>query len=193
MKHIIICGPDRLGKDTLIKGLCDYYHYNNIVIRHFSKPPKEIEDPWTFQDNTFLNEGKFVLYYQEIDNDPHQYYENILIWNRSYLGEYVWGTLYRKLDKKFISDYIKNYENKYIFHKHTYLIYLYASPEFCTQHEDGKSLGKKIDDKKKQLDLFEEVYNLSTIPNKIRISVEEKNQFRPKEDILNDVLNFINK
>lgn len=192
MKHIVIEGLDRLGKDTLIKGLCEYYHYDNITLRHFSKPPKDVDDPWFFQKHAFLNEGHLVLNLQETDNNPNQYYETIIIWNRGIHGEYCFGTLYRNLDKLLIKNFILNYENIFLSHQNTYLINLYASPHFCATHEDGKSLGTKIEDKKNQLDLFEEVFDISTITNKIRIPVEEGNMFRPKEDILNDVINFIN-
>jgi thymidylate kinase len=40
MKLIIIEGGDRLGKSTIITGLCKYFNYDNVTVRHFGKPPK---------------------------------------------------------------------------------------------------------------------------------------------------------
>ena len=59
MKHIIIEGSDRTGKNTLIKSICDKYEYNNITIRHFGKPPKDL----VMLTATPINNSLWDLYY----------------------------------------------------------------------------------------------------------------------------------
>ena len=62
MKHIIIEGGDRLGKDTLLKNLCNHFDYNNLTIRHFDKPPKGMSPKETldFQFEVFYKEMLLV-------------------------------------------------------------------------------------------------------------------------------------
>ena len=62
MKLIIIEGGDRLGKTSLIKGLCEYFNYDNITIRHFGKPPMNLssEDVLDFQFKCFNYEGNLM-------------------------------------------------------------------------------------------------------------------------------------
>ena len=60
MKHVIICGVDRCGKDSLIKGICEHLQFDNITIRHFSKPHKGHSDPLSYQKLAFKNEGELT-------------------------------------------------------------------------------------------------------------------------------------
>lgn len=192
MKHIIIEGLDALGKDTLIKGICDSFNYENIAIRHFAKPPKNNIDPLSFQINVFLKEFNLLHSFSSCND----YHKNLIIWNRSHLGEYVWGSLYRGCNKHVISDKLKSIEEKYLIDE-TYLIYLYSDADFAAKNEDGESLGKSISDKEHQLKLFGEIYDSSLIKNKIKIKVncgtdpKNINDWVDRKYILKSTLNFI--
>jgi len=193
MKHIIICGIDRCGKNSLIKGICDHYNYNGVHIRHFDKPPKTLTSvqAFEFQKNTFSKEGNFIECISNLEKDQYYYHENVLIWNRSPYGEYVYGQMFRKLEKKVIIKYIRTYDNFYLYHDNTYFIMLTADPEFCLKQEDGNSFSKTIEQKTKEISLFNEVFELSSL-NKLKIKVNDGDNYISKETILNNTLNFIN-
>jgi hypothetical protein len=197
MKHIIIEGCDRTSKSTLVGGLCKHFKFDNVTVRHFSKPPKN-NQTLEWQLNAFISEGK-LLNSIKANEMQNKYYENIVIWNRSPLGEIVWGPLYRKNDKEQTLLNLRVYEFEYLRtideYKNmfqTYLIYLYADAEFLTKLEDGNSFSNTAEQKQKELDLFEDAIDFSIIPNKMRIKVCDENlKFYTKELILNQVINFI--
>ena len=194
MKHIIIEGCDRTSKSTLVEGLCKHFKFDNVTVRHFAKPPKGEGLEW--QMNAFEQEGELLNSIKDNDFYEHKYYENILIWNRSHIGEYVFGPLYRKNTKVGIKlaldEYEKNYLEDDVNLKNTYLIYLYADAKFLNDLEDGNSFSNTIEQKQRELFEFEEAIEFSIIPNKLKIKVCDENQkFYTKEHILNQVIEFI--
>jgi hypothetical protein len=126
--------------------------------------------------------------------NSHKYYENIVIWNRSHIGERVWGPLYRNTDKDIIANYLQFFETKFLQSdiNTTYLIYLYADPEFLVKLEDGNSFSTTSQQKQNELNLFSEAIESSIIKNKLSLKVcDENQQFYSKEHVLTQVLNFI--
>jgi len=193
MKLIIIEGGDQLGKSSLIKELCEYFNYDNITIRHFGKPPKGMspEETLRFQFKKFRSEIKLYNSFLNREND-YQYYENIMIWNRSHLGEYVYSTLFRNANPDVVKRKIINLEKAFTSHI-VYLITLTADPEFFLNIDDGKSFSQNLIDKTKEINLFTEVHQFSTIPYKLLVKVDDKGKFRKKEDIFNEVVQFLEK
>jgi thymidylate kinase len=209
-KLIIICGSDRLGKTSLIKGLCEYYDYKNIIIRHCDKPPKNLsaKDTLNFQFKCFKQEFKLITYVNSLD-DKFCYHNNIIIYDRFHLGEYVYSQMFRGGDAKELKKRLIKFEEGFISHE-VYLITLTADPEFFNSREsDGHELSKTLDQKSKELELFKEAHNFSIVPNKLLLKVDKEvsaykqhredleflentNIFRTKEDILNEVLTFTN-
>jgi len=215
MKFIIFEGGDRLGKSTFIEGLCKHYNYDNVTIRHFGKPPKGMtpEEVLDFQFKAFDKEME--LFYQIYRNgtyDKYHYYPEILIWNRSHLGEYVYSQMFRGGKPEVLKNMLLEYERGFISHK-VYLITLTADPEFFYSKEDGNSFSNKLEDKTKELELFKEAHDFSIISNKLLVKVDQTivttdesieflktkgikinkylNIFRPKEELLNEVIQFI--
>ena len=194
MKHIIIEGGDRLGKDTLLKNLCKHFDYNNLTIRHFDKPPKGMSPKETldFQFEVFYKEMIFRDFINEnIDGDDWGYHPNILIWNRSHLGEYVYSQMFRGITKRDVKAKLEKFE-KSTLSSNIYLITLTTAPKFFLDQEDGLSFSQNLEQKSKELRLFKEAHNLSLIPNKRLIQVNIGKEYRGKEHIFEEVLKFIN-
>lgn len=197
MKHIILEGGDQLGKSTLISGIINHFNADNVNIRHFGKPPKIFPEgisPLEFQFTCFEKEAYLLECIYQLEEDVFNYYENIVIWNRSHLGEYVYGQMFRNQDPKKIEKYLRNFEIDELIHRpdNTFLILLTADPNFFLSKEDGSSFSQNLDDKKRELQLFDEVFELSQIDNKLRIEVNDGNEFISKDLILNKVLKFTN-
>jgi thymidylate kinase len=198
-KLIIICGGDRLGKGSLIKGLCEYYDYKNIMIRHCDKPPKEIESKYVldYQFECFNKESRLIhRFIQTFGNSEYCYHNNIIIYDRFYLGEYVYSQMFRGGNAKELKQLLIEWEKFNLMRMYeedckVYLITLTADPEFFLIKEDGQSFSKNLEDKTRELELFKEAHNFSLIKNKLLVKVDINGEFRGKEEILTEVINFI--
>jgi len=191
MKLIILEGGDQLGKSTLIEGICKHFCYDNVTIRHFGKPPKDIKNILNFQFNAFMREQDLFFHIAYHDNQKYNYYPNILIWNRGHLGEYVYGQMFRKAHPEELKLRLIGFE-KYFVSYNVYLITLTADPNFFFSKEDGNSFSNDLITKTKELELFKEAHEFSIIRNKLIVKVDHNGKFWPKQDILNKVINFIN-
>ena len=200
MKLIIIEGGDRLGKNSLIEGICKSINYENVTIRHFGKPPKGMtpQEVLDFQFKCFDHEAHFIgKQYTLFENTKYKYFEETMIWNRSHLGEYVYSQMFRGGNAKELKDMLTAWEIvKLNVEGHRkldiYLITLTADPDFFLSKEDGKSFSQNIEQKSKELELFKKAHEFSLIRNKLLLKVDTKGQFREKHDILNEVIQFIN-
>jgi hypothetical protein len=193
MKTLVCEGLDRCGKSLLIKQLCEYYNFDNVTIRHFTKPLKGKQfEGFEFQKLAFAKEFYLLQQLRDISTSPIKFYDNILIWNRSHIGEICYGPLYRNEDINIIKEYVNKMDQKWLCNDDTYLIYLYGDAEFLVTKEDGKSYSKTIEEKQKELDAFEDAINFSSIKNKIKIKVNKGKDFINKDEIFQLVLKFIN-
>jgi len=198
MKLIIIEGGDSLGKNAIIKSLCEYYDYDNISIRHFGKPPKGLSPKATldFQFNVFNKEAYFVDSLREqLDNDEYGYYDNVVIWNRSHLGEFVYSQMFRGITERDIKGRIEKFEKLCGFNNsNTFLISLTAGAQFFLDQEDGESFSQNIEQKTKELKMFKIAHEISIIPNKkiIKVDRHKLNVYRDKDIIFGEVLELLN-
>ena len=197
MKHIIIEGGDRLGKSTIIDSLNKHFNYDNVTIRHFGKPPKTFPSgfsPLEFQAECFDKEAELMVYLRQFENDVFNYFENVLIWNRAHLGEYVYGQMFRGQDPLGIKKYLESYESKYLIDHpdETYLFLLTANdPEFFLSKEDGNSFSQSLEEKERELRLFDEAFENSLIDKKFKIIVNNGKEFLPKDMIFSYVTQFL--
>jgi len=191
MKLIICEGGDRLGKSSLIKGLCEYFNYDNVTVRHFGKPPKNLnpQEVLDFQFKAFDKEMELFHYIRQSSSyDKYSYYPETMIWNRSHLGEFIYSQMFRGGDPNILRTKLLNYEKGFISYE-VFLITLTADPKFFHSKEDGNSFSDTLEDKSKELELFKEAHNFSSIPKKLLVKVDKRNgKFRSKSDILNEVL-----
>jgi|688.fasta_scaffold558288_1 hypothetical protein len=177
MKLVIIEGLDRCGKDTLISNLST--KFPQVLMRHWSFPQGDSNDAKTqWQKDTFLNEmEKWDIVKNEEYNEP-------LIWNRSHIGEYVYGTIYR--DSK-PSTWIPQMEKRYLTGNNVYLIFLYADADFLLKEDDGQSYSVNKDDKELEIKKFHEAIDKSIIINKLKIKVNDGERYITESEILNKI------
>lgn len=194
MKLIIIEGTDRTGKSTLINELCEYYNYDNVTIRHFGKPIKTSSKDNTikYQLSKFYNEVNLLKF---LNDEKNPYFENIVIWNRSHIGEYVYGQKFRSYTHEESNNIINNI-NTYLYNninvEDIKLIYLYGDSEFLLKNEDGESFSKNSEDKLHEMNLFDDIINKSSINNIIKVKVNDDMEYKPRKEVLGKILNFIN-
>lgn len=185
MNLIIIEGTDNIGKDTLKNKLIDLF--DTVTLIHCGSPKVRGFQSYE-QDNTF------ITYAENIVNGVYDGTECIIM-NRSHYGEYVYGQIYRHRNPLEISNMINEFDN-ILSSRHDlnikYIQLLSTSLELRKKYDDKQSLSL-MDDQKMEVEnkLFLEVYNQSRF-NKKLIYVNNGNDFRHKEDIYNEVLNFIN-
>lgn len=196
MKHLIIEGPDRCGKNTLITNLLS--QSSCLVTRHFGAAVGSTDSEKQLnQMDFFAKEFRLASAKQrEILHMPGENHKrDLFIWNRGHLGEFVYGTMYRNTRPE---NWVIGMESLHGMDKdpEVYLLLLVAHPEFICKNDDGLSFSSKIDDKIKEIELFKDACKKSTIQNKLTICVTEYGEngeikFRSEKDILNEVNNFL--
>ena len=188
MKLIIIEGTDNTGKDTLISKILEKYPTATII--HCGKP-------LTKKYSSNEQDELFKLYANNIVNKK---YDNthVIIMNRSHIGEYVYGVLYRNRSKDEVGEMIIDI-NKILYSRKDleirYIQLLSNSENLLRNNEDGKSLSNGNAEKiLKEAHQFEEIFNLINIDDKCKklIYVNEGDSFRSREDIFNEAWRFIN-
>lgn len=192
MKLLIIEGIDRTGKNTLISNLLQFY--SNVVIRHFSSAYGLSNiDKYKFQFEFFQKEFMMFRNNSGLFSNPisSKRNEDLWIWNRSHIGEKVYGGLYRKTPTDWIYDMEKQFS--FDIDPNIYVVNLYGDPEFLFYNEDGLSIGKTLENKSNEIQAFREAVSLSSIKNKISIRVDDGfNNYIDSDIITSKVLKFIN-
>ena len=184
-KVIIIEGPDNCGKDTLINKL--KLEFDNPVVIHAGIPDSNT-NLFEFYLNGLIHNTLDSFYDKEHD---------AIIHNRSMYGEFVYGPKYRRQMPSDVAKMIYKLETgqlrTFIFSDQLYFILLTSSDvDLLASNDDGKSISNKKSDIQDEIHAFDTIFNLSQIENKKRIYVNNGNKFRSKDDIYNEVLNFIN-
>lgn len=149
----LVEGPDRTGKSTFIDMLRSTLKNPYIMTIHCGKPPKDVDNvEWTKRH--YLNLISRILY---LNNNGHD-----VILDRSWLGETVYGPLYRNTDipLNFFERLISDFNNQFK------LVLFLDSAESLLSREDGNSHSNDLEFKNKELSLFLNSYNESIIKNK---------------------------
>ena len=135
MKLYIIEGPDNSGKSTLADGIREFYlsqgvSSDKILVDHFGVPEgKTNEDRAKAADESYIEYVKSVKLWKK-----HQTYD-VVILDRAWYGEYVYGPKYRDRKPEEVGLMIRNVED----------MLMAALPEDdakLIKNEDGKSLSK---------------------------------------------------
>ena len=180
MKHLIIEGPDRVGKDTLIKNLLS--HFSNVAIRHFRSPKGDSDiEKKQYQQLSFHSEYLTAHRLSTMGFD-------LCVWNRGHLGEFVYGNLYRNTQPE---EWVLSQEIDLLKNEETYLLLLTASPEFLSSKDDGLSFASTPEARKNEIENFRKACKSSSIKNFLEIQVEKDGTYLTPENITELVINFI--
>ena len=188
MKLIIIEGTDNTGKDTLISKILEKYPTATII--HCGKPLTK----------KYSSEEQDELFKVYARNIVERKYDNthIIIMNRSHIGEYVYGVLYRNRDIEDVEKMLIDVNNILYSRKDLtirYIQLLSNSENLLRNNEDGKSLSNgNIEKINKEAKQFKEIFDNINIKDsdKRLIYVNEGDSFRSREDIFNEAWKFIN-
>lgn len=171
---IIVEGPDRCGKGTFIESFRNIATTPNIVHLHSTKPP-ELFAANTLQERASRNRQQ-KLWSAEYNKGLicniqclADALNDIIILDRSYLGEYIYGNLYRSARysnrdfNDFELDYLPLDDYNFV------LVTFVDSPENLLHRDDGKSHSNIIEYKNVEVDRFKELHQLSIIKKKYLI------------------------
>lgn len=192
-KLIIFEGLDNTGKSTIREYAIQCGLFNSeMMLYHCGKPDissKDWEQIAKAQDNYFYEFVGQVISDICLGN-------NDICLDRAWFGEYVYGQLYRHRTPESIKSMIDQCDklaNKMLGINKVFLFTFVADPEFCLRNEDGDSLSENDVNKiAKEKELFEEITKYSLIKHKKIIKVNDGDNFRSKEDILNEIKETIN-
>ena len=187
MKVIIIDGPDNTGKNMVIHDLLE--HYDSVKIIHCHKTENSANDP--------LGEMRNVYFYHadNLGDDMKHGATDVVVFNRYYIGEWVYGQMYRNEPPIEIWSLIQEIEHRLMTNigrdNIYYIQLLSSSPELLKKNEDGKSLSNgELSKISKELSMFKEAYDFSRL-NKKLIYINDGYRFRPNHDIIEEVHRFI--
>jgi thymidylate kinase len=190
MKLLIIEGPDRCGKNTLIKNLTS--QAENIVVRHFgSAKGKDDMEKRNFQYQFFKKEFELASQRSKFEMpDKERYPRDIWIWNRAHLGEFVYGKIYRNTQPE---QWVMKMEELYSLDidPSVYLLLLTADPEFLCKRDDGLSFSAELDKKTQELASFRDAFDRSKIMNKKILNVSNGENYLDAAIILDEVNKFL--
>jgi thymidylate kinase len=164
-KFIVVEGLDNSGKDTQIKNILAKLIYKPSHVLHYSAIPGVTPDK-ALEYNHILYPDMFNLMKEAED-------KRNLVFNRSYLGEFVYGKMYRNYDV----DYVFEIEKKYVnedYWKKLYLIIFIDDVENLIKREDGLSFSVDPIKKQEEIDRFNLIYDKTNIEKKILINISGK-------------------
>jgi len=190
MKLLIIEGPDRCGKNTLIKNLTS--QAENFVVRHFGSVKGENDmEKRNFQFQFFKKEFELASLRPRFEMpDKERYPRDIWIWNRAHLGEFVYGKMYRDTKPE---EWVMKMESMFAMDidPSVHLLLLTADPEFLCKRDDGLSFTADVEKKKKEIENFEKAFNTSKIMNKKILNVSNGENYLDAAIILDEVNKFL--
>jgi len=188
MKLLIIEGGDRVGKDTLITNLMSQYPH--LIRSHFGYPKGDTnEEKHEYQVRSFGQEFAIQKAIRQTYG-AHYFADGLYVWNRSHIGECVYGPIYRGTQPDWIFDIEKHhFEND----DNVYLVYLHGDAEFLLKNDDGDSFTTDLEKKRNEARLFKAAIDRSIIKNKLKIKVNNGNQYVSPKHIYGLVSRFISK
>lgn len=169
---IIIEGPDRVGKDTLIKSLKNRFYRENCIELHYSGV-KPYDGGMSVKDvSVEINKNMFKILNTDFN----------FIVNRSHIGEMVYSPKYRGYSGDYVFELEKNLKRTDVF-----LILLTDKAETLAKRDDGESFSNKVQDIENEIELFRKALKMSGIKNKLEISCSGKT----KEQVASEAIKFI--
>ena len=166
--NIIVEGPDRVGKDTVIQAIRSRYLNHPFFVISSSKIDCDL---------TSNAEKKYYLkYYDRLLSSLESM--DALLLNRSHLGELVYGPLYRS----YTGEYVLELEKTYDLSK-TILILLVDDPRTLAARDDGKSIDSSESAIENEINLFKEAFKKSNNFHKILINCASKGPLQVQDEL----------
>jgi len=181
-KKLLIEGLDRLGKDTLIRGIQDRYGYHLVL--HFRKPELlQCYESGASPQRSY-QEASFTTMFQVLHAPGAT-----IICNRAHLGECVYAPMYRG----YPGDYVFELEKQFGVSRLTDVRLVLLTEDFARSGhfvDDGQSLGA-ADKREREQSLFLAAFEKSIIADKRIVCVTDtaSGDFRSRSDILDSALN----
>lgn len=186
MKIIIVEGIDNVGKSTLTKALADVYPNYSVMVIHSDAKTVFTELVKTLKELDYMD-------YKRSEGTK----ETIVVLDRSWKDEYVYGPLYRNktLDEQrtYIWDIAGRLRKIPDLRDKTYEILMKASPEFAIKHDDNKSFTSQMNYEtrvskiKTEINLFDEMWTMNELflnnDHRMIINMEDSGEFVPLEDV----------
>lgn len=208
MAVIIFEGPDNLGKSTIINSLVnDYKDVKDICMMHSTGPRyNNGEDPFEYQKKVFFDKVKKIAAFDRASRKSSFGSDDLVLMDRSWIGEYVYGQIYRNGDSKKILDMINTCNIMLMANNiKCVFIQLNASPEFIIEHDDSKSFTSLYDNDKRlmfakrEIDLFTEVFNSMWVDDKLMVkavvttqSNANERSYKPVATINSEIKEYLN-
>lgn len=167
--HIICEGLDRCGKSTLTDKLIKYYKLPFLKLHFYAPPFKDIKQNVDFEVKLYSDMLKAFNSFEYVISD------------RSHLGSLVYSPMYRSNDGAHTMFIEKNLP------ENTFLITLIDDVQNLLNRDDGLSFTIDAKQKQKEIDLFKEAHNSSSITNKLIINIKDKDA----EAVFKEVTEFI--
>lgn len=164
--NIIIEGADALGKSTQIQYIKNEFEKRGkiVYIIHCSN--------FKFSDNKKEIELYSKKYYEDLLNfmaNPFSNNERVLIFDRSYIGEYVYSLIYRNYNGSYVFDYENHF--LHVMHSKTQLILFSDDPQKIIERDiarnDGKSFSLDLRKKTEEIRRFEKAFEKSKLDKKL--------------------------
>ena len=159
---ILIEGPDRVGKNTQIEAIRNYFSSDLWQVLHYSKPPKldSVDEYISYQSSLFSQ--MFGL----------SFVVPKLILNRSHIGEAVYAN-YRGYDGSYVFDIEQQWRDNDT-DAITAVIILVTEAEQLIKRDDGDSFYKNVEDAESEVGRFIAAYHATSFTNKHLINVSGK-------------------
>lgn len=178
-KFIIFEGCDRIGKSTQTDLTIRSHPSYTFHKLHYSTLPFKDNPELNLKYSKRLYESMFS-FIESLKNTNHSF-----LFDRSHLGETVYGSLYRKLDTDWVFDLEKKYSES--LKDHLYLIVFVGKASNIISRNDGLSYYDNITSLQTEINKFRDSFQKSSIVKKLLIDVDNKT---PQEINL-EILNFI--
>lgn len=171
----IVCGVDRLGKDTLIDNIQQKLGHHFVL--HYSKPQAlEAYD----NDAKKYQEESFYRGFSLIENCRWGLSRTNLIFNRFHLGECVYAPLYRGYTGTYVFDLEEEFD---VETWDRVKLILLTTSDFSIVQDDGESFD--FSKKEQEQELFKQAFYRSAFPCKTMIDVADgKGGFKDPLEIL---------
>ena len=167
VKVVIFEGPDRVGKSTQVKLLFEEFCGRDELVHqlHYSGVKLPKDDCIRYSKNLYSSMFNIV--------HKNRFFANFIL-DRSHLGEYVYGNLYRGYEANWVFDLeadMRDRDPKW-FDASFYLITMVLDPKKLVAREDGESFSTDLEKKETEILRFKEAHTRSNVSHKLLLDCD---------------------